>query len=255
MTLYEQYNLVNFIVKSIKKGRTLTVVEFEDLYNRRQLDYFQEQYRMYEANTANTDVLRLFKTILERTDLTIIDNTYVLLPTNYFHFGSISYIDSNGKYYPFDMTTKSQVIMRKSSTLTAPSLTHPICYEFGRPTLDDIKLYLEPYSATLGISLQYLRYPNDVVLDYYIDPNGAVIYLEEDEGINWDTGDTESDGTIHTAGSFSASGSYQYTSLTTESEWNEEDQFKILEYILRDVGVSMNEQGIYQFANVVKNES
>jgi hypothetical protein len=249
MTLYEQYNLVNFIVKSTEKGRTLTVVEFEDLYNRRQVDYFQEQYRMFEANTANTDILRLFKTLLTQSDISIISNSYFALPSNYFHFSSISYIDSDGKYYPFDMVTKDQVIMRKSSTLTIPSTTYPICYEFNN------NLYLEPYSSTLNINFQYLRYPNNVVLDYYINTNGEVVYLEEGQGINWDDGDTDSEGGEHSDGSFSASGSYQYTSLTTESEWNEDDQFKIIEYILRDVGVSMNEQGVYQFANVVKNES
>lgn len=249
MTLYEQYSLVNFIVKSIKKGRTLTVVEFENLYNRRQIDYFQEQYRMFEANTANMDILRLFKTLLVQSDVSIVADSYFALPSNYFHFSGLSYVDSDGKYYPFDMVTKDQVIMRKSSTLTIPTTTHPICYEFNN------NLYLEPYDNTLDFNFQYLRYPNDVVLDYYIDDDGTVIYLEADEGINWNDGDTDSDGGEHSLGSFSVSGSYQYTSLTVESEWNKDDQFKIIEYILRDVGVSMNEQGIYQFANAVKNES
>lgn len=249
MTLIELYNLTNFIIKDKSKGSTLTPGKFEDLFNRRQLDFFQEQYALFEATTSITDILRIFKTIIDQDDVTVISDSYFALPSNYAHFSTISYIDSDGKYYPFDMVTKSQAIMRKSSTLTLPTTTYPICYEFNN------NLYIEPYDDTLDFIFNYLRYPVDVALDYYIDTNGLLVYLEADEGKDWDTGDTESDGTIHTAESFSVSASYQYASLTVEPEWEEKDQLKILEYILRDVGVSINEEGVYQYASISKNES
>lgn len=249
MVLSELYNLTNFIIDKDSRGTTLTPSKFEDLFNNRQIDYFQELYRLFEQTTSISDSLRTFKTIIDQDDISIISSSYFALPSNYAHFSSMSYVNADGSYSPFDMVTKSQAIMRKSSTLTAPSLTYPICYEFNN------NLYLETYSASLDLLMTYLRYPNDVVLDYYIDVNGKRVFLAASEGKDWNTGDTESDGTIHTAGSYSVSASYQYTSLTTEPEWEEYDQYKILEYILRDVGVSINEEGVYQYANILKNES
>jgi hypothetical protein len=185
---------------------------------------------------------------LTNLDLTKYDFTSTDVTTKYFHFSTMSYVDSDGKYYPFDFVTKSQAIMRKASNLTLPTTTHPICYEFNN------SLYLEPYDNTLDINFVYLRYPLPVILDYYIDTNGVYNYLEAGEGHNWSDGDTDSAGDTHTAASASVSG-YEYTSLTTESEWNEDDQYKIVEYILRDVGISMSEGDVYKYADENKNES
>jgi hypothetical protein len=249
MTLNELYNLANYIVKVQNKGQTLTPNKFEELWNRRQIDYFKEVYRVYEATTSIADILRPFKVIIDQDDITVISNTYFELPSNYFHFSSMSYVNSDGSYSPFDMVTKSEVIMRKVGTITAPSTSYPICYEF------DNKLYLEPYDNSLNLNISYLRYPTDVILDYYIDANGVYQYLGASNGHNWLDGEYDSAGGEHNSGSVSVSGSYDYTSQTTESEWNEDDQLKILEYVLRDVGISVDQMGIYQYADAQKNES
>lgn len=243
MTLSELYNLTNFIINKDNGGTTLTPENFEDLVNRRQLDYFQEEYMSYEVTTGITDALRTFKTIIDQDDVSVVSSSYFALPSNYAHFGSMSYVNADGSYSPFDMVTKSQAIMRKASTLTTPSTTYPICYEF------DNKLYLETYSAALSFTMTYLRYPTDVVLDYYIDVNGGFQYLAASATHNWVAGEYDSAGNLKTGAES------QYTSLTVELEWNEDDQFKILEYILRDVGISINEEGVYQYASISKNES
>ena len=58
MTLYELYNLANYIVKVTNKGKTLTPNKFEEIWNRRQVDYFKEIYAEYESTTAITDHLK-----------------------------------------------------------------------------------------------------------------------------------------------------------------------------------------------------
>jgi hypothetical protein len=245
MTLNELYNLANYIVKVTNKGQTLTPNKFEELWNRRQIDYFNEIYYNYESTTAISDTLRPFKVIIDQDDITVIGSAYFALPSNYFHLSGISYVDSDGKYYPFDVVTKSEAIMRKSSTLTLPTTTYPICYEFLN------NMYLEPYDNTLDLSITYLKYPSTAILDYYITATGVYTYLEEDTTHTWANNEYDSNGSERSAGSTSL----DYDSTTTEPEWNDDDKLKVLEYILRDVGVSIDQVGIYEYANIQKNES
>src|SRR6056297_385902 len=242
MTIYQLYKLADFILGVHRNGKGITVPNFEDLWNRRQVDYFQEVYKLYEIDTDNSDSLRLFKNILEQTDITVVSNSYFELPTNYFHYSAMTYIDDDSNCYAFDMVTKSQYVMRKASTLTAPSLTHPICYEF------DNKLYIYPHSSVLDLEFQYLRYPNDIVLDFYIDSDGEQQFLDSGDEHVWGDDEYDADGTAKS----SADGTH--TSLTTESEWGGDDNLKILTYILRDMGVSMIKLDVYKQAEIQRNE-
>ena len=224
MTLNELYNLTNYIIRNEIRGNPCTPEQFELLINARQIDYFQKLYENYERTQEFTDSLRTFKTIVDLTDLgSVVNDEYITLPADYFHFSTMSYIDSTtGVYYPFDMVTKDQAIMRKISTLTAPSVSYPICYEF------DGSLYLEPYDDDYDLQMTYLRYPDDVVFSYGINADDEFVYYDESSSVSVTTG--------------------------TELEWNEDDQFKILDMVLRDLGVSLNEMGIRQYAQILLNE-
>lgn len=242
MTLKELYNLTNFIVRTTKKGKPLSVSMFAEMYNRRQVDYFQELYKVYEGNISLCDSLRHFKVIKTEVDIAIVGSQYFNLPDDYFHISGLSYIDGTN-YYPFDVVTKSQAVMRKTNFLTLPSITNPICYEF------DNKLYLSPYSSLLSLYFTYLRYPNDVVLDYYLGVDGTLNILDVGDEHTWVTGDTDSNGDIR------YSGGSVYVSATVEPEWSEEDSFRIINYILRDMGIILKDVSIYQYADMQKNES
>jgi len=250
MTLYELYNLANYIVKVTNKGKTLTPNKFEEIWNRRQVDYFKEIYAEYESTTAITDILRPFKKLIDQGDVTVVSDLYFELPSDYFHFSSLSYVDADGSFSPFDMVTKSEALMRKASVITKPTVSDPICYEL------DNKLYIEPYDDSLDFHMSYLAYPQDVLFDYYVDTDGVVQYLAADAYHDWVDGEFDRSGNEYGSGSVSTSVSgYDYQSATVEPEWNEEDQLKILEYILRDIGISIDSMGIYEYANIQKNES
>ena len=224
MTLNELYNLTNYIIRNEIRGNPCTPEQFELLINARQIDYFQKLYENYERTQELTDSLRTFKTIVDLTDLgSVVNDEYITLPADYFHFSTMSYIDSTtGVYYPFDMVTKDQAIMRKISTLTAPSVSYPICYEF------DGSLYLEPYDDDYDLQMTYLRYPDDVVFSYGINADDEFVYYDESSSVSVTTG--------------------------TELEWNEDDQLEILALVLRDFGVSLNEMGIRQYSQIMLNE-
>ena len=224
MTLNELYNLTNYIIRNEIRGNPCTPEQFELLINAREIDYFQKLYENYERTQEFTDSLRTFKTIVDLTDLgSVVNDEYITLPADYFHFSTMSYIDSTtGVYYPFDMVTKDQAIMRKISTLTAPSVSYPICYEF------DGNLYLDPYDDTYDLQLTYLRYPDDVVFSYGVNADDEFVYYDESSSVSITDG--------------------------TELEWNEDDQMKILALLLRDLGVSLNETGIRQYADIIYKE-
>jgi hypothetical protein len=222
MTLNELYNLTNYIIRNEVRGNPCTPEQFELLINARQIDYFQKLYENYERTQEFTDSLRTFKTIVDLTDLgSVVNDEYITLPADYFHFSTMSYINGS-VYYPFDMVTKDQAIMRKISTLTVPTVTEPICYEF------DGNLYIEPYEDSYDLQMTYLRYPNDVVFSYGINADDEFVYYDESSSVSIDDG--------------------------TELEWNEDDQFKILALVLRDLGVSLNETGIRQYAEIIYRE-
>jgi hypothetical protein len=223
MTLIELYNLGNYILRDDVRGMSCTPEQFELLVNTNQIRYFQELYRNYERTQEMTDSLRIFKEVIDQDDITVISSAYFVLPSDYFHFSTMSYIGSGGEYYPFDMVTKDQAIMRRASTLTAPSTTYPICYEFNG------NMYLYPYSSTLDWQMTYLRYPDDVDFTYNVNDDDELEYYGESTSVSVTDG--------------------------AELEWNEDDQMKILEYVLRDLGVTMNEVGIRQYAQLMRNES
>lgn len=249
MNLKDLYQLINFIIKKEKKSSPLTINYFTNLYNRRQLDYFQSLYKFYDSNTAISDSLRHFKKHIDNTDILIVSDSYFALPSDYFHLSTMSYVDGDNKYYPFDIVTKSQALMRKASFLTTPTSSHPICYEF------DNNMYLYPYENTLDLSIDYLRYPNNVFLDYYIDVNGSLVYLDEGDTHDWEDDEIDSSGTEHDSSESGSVSGYDYQSLTVEPEWNNEDSLKIIQLMLKDVGVSITEIDMFTYASQLQKES
>lgn len=223
MTLYELYKLTNYIIRSEERGKPCTLTQFELLVNARQIDYFQKLYKRYESTTNVMDSLQLFKTSLDQEDITIVDSSYFELPEDWFHFSTMSYIDADGKYYPFDIVTKDQAIMRRVNTLTTPTVQNPICYVLNG------NMYLFPYDDTLDLHISYLRYPYGVEMSFHVNSDGEIEYYDESSSVSIATG--------------------------TELEWNEDDQMKILQYILKDLGVSLSDEGIYKYAIMLQNES
>jgi hypothetical protein len=97
--------------------------------------------------------------------------------------------------------------------------------------------------------LYYMKYPNTPILDWYQDVNGNYVYLTEGEVHTWVTGEKDSNGSTKTTGD------PDYTSLTVEVEWKDQDKEVIAHRILRTLGVSIDQQDVAQYAQQMKNES
>jgi hypothetical protein len=240
-------NIINFTIRKDTNGQPLTQERFTNLLDMRGLEYFEEMYDRYEQTQEMTDSLKRFK--VTNSSLTPSGTNYLTIPTNYAHSGYLYYKKEGIDIRPVEIVSDDQFMMRQSSSIEVPSSSYPI----ARFTTD----YIEYLPATLDdnyFTLSYLRYPTSPVYDYYIDANGIVQYLEVGEGHNWSDGETDSSGVVHNEASTSVSG-YEYTSQTVELDFNEEDKLKIAAKILQSMSISINEAGVFQYAEKIKNES
>jgi len=96
--------------------------------------------------------------------------------------------------------------------------------------------------------LYYIKYPATPIYDYYRDVNGNYVYLEEGATHVWATGEKDSTGGTHTAGDD------DWSSLTIELEWKDQDRLKIASRILRIMGVKLSEAEVFQYAQQLKTE-
>lgn len=242
------YNLINFAIRKDKKGQPLTLQRFSLLLDTKGREYQEIIYDQYERTNEMSDSLRRFK--VEKTGAQLSFTGYTIdLPTNYVHWGSLYYKKDGTDIKPVEKLTDDTFVMRQDSYIEAPSSSYPIC----KLTTDYIK-YLPQSLDQNNFTFSYLRYPTTPFYDYYIDSDGVVHYLEEGEGHNWSDGDTDSSGVEHSASSGSVSG-YEYTSLTVELDFTDEDKLKIAAKIMQAVGVPINDAGVFQYAEQLKNES
>lgn len=241
-------NLINFSIRKDTKGQPLTLERFTLILDTKSLDYFEQLYDRYEQTAEMTDSLKRFKVTTSGANLDFTDYT-IDLPTDYAHKGFLYYKKDGTTVKPVDMLTDDQFMMRQDAAIEIPTSTYPI----ARMITDYIE-YLPTDLDQNNFTLSYLRYPTSPVYDYYIDANGLSIYLEEGEGHNWSDGETDSAGVVHYESSGSVSG-YEYTSLTEELDFNEEDKLKIAYKIMQALAVPINEATVYQYAEQAKNES
>ena len=235
-------NLINFIIRKENKGNTLTRSRFSDLLQIQGLEYFEILYDRYEQTKEMSDSLRRFKS-QGSTGLTVANNK-ITLPADYAHEASLYYNKGGTSVKPVYLATDDQFMMMQNSVLDEPTDDYPI----GRLTTDYLEYRPTTLTTTLFV-LDYLRYPTDAVYDYYIDANGYAHYLASGATHTWATGEIDSTGTTHTVGD------PDWSSLTSELDFEEEDKIKIAYKILQTLGVTMSEAGVFQYAEQVKNES
>lgn len=242
------YNLINFVIRKDSKGQPLTRENFTILLDTNGLDHFEILYNSYERTQEISDSLRRFKSTKTGGQLSFTDSK-INIPTDYAHSGFLYYKKNGTDVKPVYIVDDDKFMMRQNSFIEEPTSDYPIAR-----FVDGYIQYLPTTLDTNNFTFSYLRYPISPVYDYYIDANGVVQYLAEGEGHDWEDGETDSSGVIHYASSGSLSG-YEYTSLTKELDFNEEDKLKVAYRILQAVGVPINEAGVYQYAEQLKRES
>ena len=236
-------NYVNFVTRKENKGQPLTRNNFSLILSTSGGEYYEVLYDKYEQTQEISDSLRRFKIQKSGAQLGFTGTT-IDLPTDYAHAGSLYHKKGGTEVRAINIVDDDQFMMKQTSIIEVPSVDYPI----ARFTTD----YIEYLPTTLdqnNFTFDYLRQMTTPVYDYYIDVNGVTQYLAAAAIHVWTTGETDSTGTVR------ATGQPNYTSLTVELDFEEEDKLKVAYRVLQAVGIPIDEVGAYQYAEQLKNES
>ena len=110
--------------------------------------------------------------VLQMTVAPLLGDTLLvqLFHSNYYRLGTVIYSDNYNISHPAQYTQRNEITQLLLSPLTQPSEKFPLyLYE-------DEKLYLYPSTIQSGVTVSYLRKPNNVVWNYTTGAQGQYIY-------------------------------------------------------------------------------
>jgi len=186
MTLFEQWNLVNYIANKDYGGNVIEPERFKQLCVVANMDLFkvkmglpedfrpgQPYFRQYlDAGQRLTDETRFLRV---RTSTQAVTSGIVPYPSGYFGFDAMRYgyqrqVDGSPMvlYKPMEILTEDQYSDRAGNYTKRPTTKNPI----GVCRSDGIHVYP---SSIVQVDFAYVKYPADPVFDY-VQQTG---YIEE----------------------------------------------------------------------------
>lgn len=230
-------DIINTILRKDFKGGFLSIPKFNNLLSVGNYEVFDKEMDKYEMSQEVTDAIYLFKK--EATGLSI-TNDVLSIPDDFARHRFLIYKKDGTEQRKFDIVTDGEWGDRMMSYITIPTESYPIAmYEGG-----GIKLSPTGLNGNY-IIYGYFRFPLTPVFDYYMDANDNIKYLAAGESYTLQANEVGSLGQV----------SGTVNSLTIEMEWNEDMKLKVMVRILAALGVTMSEQGIYQYAKIIEQES
>lgn len=237
MTNKDIRNTINIILRKDHKGGFLPIPKFNNLLEVANYDVFDIEMDKYEVTQEVTDAIYPFKK--EVTGLAI-TNDVLTIPDDFARHRYLMYKKGGTDYRLVDVLTDGEWAAKLWSFITKPTTSYPIAMYEG----SGIRLAPEGLDKDY-LLYGYFRFPTKPVFDYYIDVNDNIKYLSEGEEYTLAAGEEGSAG--QTSGTV--------TSSTVEMEWNEDMKLKVMARILSILGITLSEQGIYQYAKVAEQES
>jgi len=239
ITNYDIYKRILRVLRKEQRGRVVTEDEFNAYLIEEGIAFFDVAMSGYESVQDVSDKLDPFKETALGTTMHDVNNKFNI-PADYAHYDAVRYMLNGTTPRGVDVVTNAQLAIRRGSSLFVPTERNPVCIVRNKV----LELYPETANPNY-LTLYYLRYPIEPILDGYFDSEDNFVYLSEGESHTLTTGEVALDGTTGTT----------YTSKTVEMEWDEESKLKIADRILARLGVSLNDAGITQHAMAVEKES
>lgn len=156
------------------------------------------------------------------------------LPNDYFRFDSLR---TTGAQEDVELLFSSEVSHRLSNYIDAPDTEFPACEIIGS------SVYIYPPTISSG-SLVYYRYPEVAKYDFYIDADGNVQYLEVGQTYTLKANEVGSAG--QTSGNV--------VSTSVELEWDDPEKIDIIWLCLKQLGVNLSRQDLYQISDKIQSE-
>lgn len=224
MTLFEQWELVNYIANKDYEGNVVTPERIKQLMTVVNIDLFKvkmglpEDYQLgaaisrqyLDATQRLTDETRFLK---KRVPAQAVASGMFAYPSDYFGFDAMRYdyqrnIDGAASVVPkvVDILTEDQYSDRAENYTKRPTTKNPIC------VVRSNGIYVYPALITL-VDFAYIRYPIAPVFDYVVNAG----YITD------------------------GGGSVQY-------EWPEHLHMDLTRMILSYIGINLREQQLEQYA-------
>ncbi len=179
MTLFEQWELVNYIANKDYEGNVIPPERFKKLCVVVNMDLFKvkmglpEDYQLgapisrqyLDATQRLTDETRFLK---KRVAAQAVASGVVAYPEDYFGFDAMRYgyqrqVDGSPKviWKPVEMLTEDQYSDRAGNSIKEPTAKNPVCL------IRSDGIYVYP-TAIVQVDFAYIKYPLDPVFDYTV---------------------------------------------------------------------------------------
>ncbi len=231
MTLWEIYQLLEFICNKDYEGNIITPDRFRMLVKVANIDLFRKKYGLPEQyqpgrpiptdhvdiTIKNTDDMKAFKMFMPNTPVT---NGVLPFPADYAHYEDVRYnyttpINGINNTFPkpVEMLKEAQLTERLGNYTKQPTTKNPV------GVVRNNSIHIFPLTIT-AVDFHYYRFPKDPVFSY-----------------------DEADGYI----TYNAAASI-------DLEWPRDEKLTIANMMLSYVGVNLREGELVQYAELKKQQ-
>lgn len=239
------YNLLLDTIRKDKRGKAVSVDEFNRMSEQVNQDLFSDYCAKFEEDIDNTDALAKFKTYNASIGLALVGGEMVgALPSDYYRLiGKPRTIVGDVTRW-VDVVTTLEHSVRSTDYLTQATTTYPTCQIGDEDSSGNLYIRLSPSSLT-NLYVDYLRVAVTPFLDYYVnDTTLGYTFLDEgDTSVNVPSGYTYRTGTIGGA-------LVTVNSATVDWEWNLEDIPVLISKFCSILGVAIPDEVLYNAGTI-----
>jgi hypothetical protein len=227
------WTIINHIARKELKGNIIAVDKRGLLLQVASRKLFEDYLEQYERTKKISKALIRFRRVKHGGDLSSEQDsdgsTMLQLPSDFGYLSSIAYKHTTYGFRPIVELADDQWYVRLSSDISTPSARNPVCrlLDHEEESGSDYRYWVEingiDYNNRGKVRITYLKTPTEPVYAYTYD-------------------DDTDEYTYNSSGS-------------TELDWREEDKYRIVGIILANIGITLSNAQIFQYAKMVEAES
>lgn len=246
MNLGEFYNYVNYLAEKEKSGNTMSPDEFQNNLSIINMEFANELYSQYEVTGEISDNIRCLEVHMggDSMPLTIDNDGFAMIPPDYYHYSSISYLLVTGYDGETPIVTSRNVAVLtdaefniiRGRALMYPSKKYPVC------TFRNGRIQFLPRDLR-KVEFSYLKKPTEPFFDYYISSIGEVVYMLPNQSYMISSPAEYRDGTTGLK-----------NSLSVEMDWSDNAYPKLTQLMLSKIGISIKDRDLIQYSELNQNK-
>ena len=223
-------------VRKDKRGRSISVEEYNSLAPIVNESVFSHYYKEFESSPESSSKMGDFRVIGESV---AIAGGVGTLPVSFYSLsGKPYYTDASGVIRWLDLVSDMEHAWRQGDYLTQGSLAYPT-FRLGTATVGGAKqIYVTPTAGINPIVVDYIRVANTPKLDYFIsDSTLLYVWGTAGENMNVPAGSTSMSG---------VAGAAVVASQTVNWEFDNDDLPLIISLFMQIMGIQMPDEALWQ---------